>query len=107
MKTQSHAAGEFVGGSVHVQLYLEAIDGAALSQAELDLEKFKAQLQHCLVGQLSAQTELKLSVAGTPASAALLSGGALVTSAATWESTGASAGVLLPYGRVMAPGTLG
>lgn len=106
MKTQLHSAGQYAEGSVLVELVLQTTDDAAISAGEAAHHKFRADIIHILRGQLGAMVRVKLVDHGTNPGAALISSGALVATAATWDSAGVNLGVLLPYGRVAAPGTL-
>lgn len=106
LRTQLHAAGQYAEGPALVELVLQATDDAAISAGEAAHHKFRADILHILRGQLSAMTRVKLDPHATNPGAALISSGALVTTAATWDTEGADLGVMLPYGRVAAPGTL-
>lgn len=106
MKTQLHAAGQYAEGPALVELIVQATDDAAISASEAAQHKFRADILHILRGQLGAMVRLKLDAHATNPGAALISSGALVTTASTWTSEGTDCGVLLPYGRVAAPGTL-
>lgn len=106
MRTQLHAQGQYAEGPALVELIVQSTDDAAISAAEAAHHKFRADVLHLLRGQLGAMVREKLFVHGTNPGASLISSGALVTTAATWDSAGVDLGVMLPYGRVAAPGTL-
>ena len=105
MKTLLHT-NEPIEGAYLVELVVQANDLAAISAAEVAHEKFKLDLMQIIRGQNSAAVRVKLDAHGTNPGSALISSGALVTVAATWDSEGTSLGVLLPYGRSTAGGNL-
>ena len=86
MKTQSHAAGVTIDGSVRFNMYLES--SAALTNAE---SAFQRQLFHHLIGQLAAPVQLWYCANGTEPTVQGVNG-AVVTAAFT------SAGWYLPWG---------
>jgi hypothetical protein len=106
MRTQLHAAGQYAEGPVLVELVLQASDDAAISDAEAAHHKFRADVLHLLRGQLGAMVRVKLDPHATNPGTALIASGALVATASTWASEGKDLGVMLPYGRVVAPGSL-
>lgn len=102
MRTQLHSQGQYAEGPALVELIME--NGPAVPDAAV--EKFRADVLHILRGQHAATTRHKLTDNATSPGANLISGGALVTAAATWDAEGTLVGVLPPYGRSAAPGTL-
>lgn len=101
MKTQLHAAGQFAEGAALVELIMEAPAGVAAAGG---LHKFLPDVIHVLRGQNGAVVKLKETNAGS--APALAPGGVLATAAATWDAEGVEVGVLMPYGRGTAPGSL-
>ena len=94
MKTQSHAGGHFLDGSV--RFYVHAAEAAVItsaSAAELEYAQFLGNVQTHLVGQLAAPTNFNFSVAGVEATVDTVNGE--VSTVAT-----TSLGWLLPYGMV-------
>lgn len=94
MLTQSHAAGQFLYGSALVELYFES--PAAWTSAHA---KFVHDVIHIIRGQNSATVRVSFTANGT---AVALNG---------VDGAGASAasvqlGVLMPYGRAVAPGNM-
>jgi hypothetical protein len=104
MRTQLHAAGQYAEGPALVEITMENPPATVSAAAA----KFEADILHVLRGQHGAVVKLKKTNAATNPGAALISSGALVATAATWESTGTDCGTLLPYGRsgAAAPGSL-
>lgn len=90
LKTQSHAAGHFLDGSVSFELYLEAHANTNAGQAS-DHARFQREMLHILRGQLGAPLTLKLTDNGTEPTVNGVNGA--VATATTTE-----AGVFLPYG---------
>lgn len=106
MRTQLHAAGQYAEGPAMVEVIMQATDDAAISAAEAAQHKFRMDVLHLLRGQLGATVRLKLDPHGTNPGANLISSGALVATAATWDSEGTLIGTMLPYGRAVGPGNL-
>lgn len=104
MRTQLHSAGQFAEGPALVELVMENSAGVVNAASV----KFAADILHVLRGQHSAVVKLKKTNATTNPGATLISSGALVTTAATWDAAGTDCGTLLPYGRsgAAAPGSL-
>jgi len=92
LKTQSHAYGQFLDGSVSFSLYCEA--PAAFGNAQ---QYFESLVQFHLQGQMGAPVALYYSANGTQPTIAGLNG-ATATAAFT------SAGLYQPYGLVLTPG---
>jgi len=109
MKTQSHASGEFIEGPALVEIFMEAAladasagmfsGTAATAAAAIARMKFQEDILHILRGQNGAMVRLYLTAPGSVPSVNGVNG-------AGSDSLGSSIGVLLPYGRVAAPGTL-
>lgn len=91
-KTQSHSAGQFIDGSVRLNLYVETPASWTGTQA-----MFERTIQHHFVGQLGAPVELFFS--GNTVEPTLQG-----VNGAGSSATYTSAGVYLPYGSVLAPG---
>lgn len=91
-KTQSHAEGQYIDGSVSFKLYME-------TPASWTGEHAKCQrlLMHMLVGQLSAPVELLLCANATEPTVQGVNG-------AGASAAFTSAGVYLPYGGMAYPG---
>ena len=92
LKTQSHAAGHNLDGSVRWAVYVETPEDHTGDQV-----KFQRILMHHLVGQLGAPTELLMCTGDAEPTVEGVNG-AVATTANT------SAGVYLPYGGVAYPG---
>lgn len=100
VKTQSHAAGNFIDGSVKFALVVEAAAGLShtSTEAELAFARFQADILHVLRGQLSSPVDLYVcdkteqpeieGIDGSTASSAHLT----------------KVGSLLPYGRTYVGG---
>lgn len=86
MKTQSHASGLFLDGSVRFKMYLETPSAVTDSQSYWD----RVVTQH-LVGQLGAPTELLYCAHSTEPTVKGVNGASSTASFTT-------AGVMLPYG---------
>jgi hypothetical protein len=91
-KTQSHAQGQYIDGSVKFRVHLESLESMTDAQA-----KFQRILFHALLGQLGAPVELMFTANDTEPTVEGVNG-AVATAAAT------SAGTYLPYGGVAYPG---
>lgn len=105
MKTQLHSQGQFAQGPALVELVIE--NGPAnLDPAAIERKKFESDLLHILRGQHGATTRLRMTDDLTNPGATLISSGALVTTPATWDSSGSLVGILPPYGRSTPGGTL-
>jgi hypothetical protein len=95
-KTQSHAAGQFIDGSVSFKLYYEASESPTGAQ-----EKFFRQVLHCLVGQLAAPVEIFI---GTNDVQPRVEGVDGASGANETACSFVSAGKYLPYGMAVAGG---
>lgn len=92
MRTQSHALGQFIDGSVSLQLWMESLNTtAAPTTAEKAYVKFQQDLIHTLRGQFGAPVELFLTAEGTQPTVDGLNGAV--------ANVGASVAFLAPYGR--------
>jgi len=92
MKTQSHAAGLFIDGSVSLQLWMESLNTTAVpTSTEKAYVKFQQDLIHALRGQFGAPVELFLTAEGTQPTVDGLDGAV--------ANVGASVAFLAPYGR--------
>lgn len=89
-KTQSHAAGHTLDGSVSFELYMECHANTNAGQASAHA-RFQREMLHILRGQLGAPIELLLTNNGTEPTVDGVNG-AVATAAAT------DAGAFLPYG---------
>jgi nitrogen fixation protein FixH len=96
MKTQSHAAGHTLDGSVSFTLHMEAVALTNAGQASAHA-KFQRELLHILRGQLGAPVSLQLTNNGTEPTVNGANG-AVATAATT------DAGDYMPYGLAVAGG---
>lgn len=92
LRTQSHASGHFLDGSVNFKIYMETPESWTDQQAH-----FQRLLTHMFLGQLGAPVELLLTANDTEPTVEGVNG-AGSTAAAT------SAGQLKPYGGISYPG---
>lgn len=90
LKTQSHAAGHFLDGSVSFELYMECHSNSNAGQAS-EHARFQREMLHILRGQLGAPVTLKLTDNGVEPTVEGVNG-AGATAATT------DAGTFLPYG---------
>lgn len=90
LKTQSHAAGHNLDGSVKFELYMECHANTNTGQASAHA-RFQREMLHILRGQLGAPLSLKLTNNGTEPTVNGVNG-AVATAATT------DAGDYLPYG---------
>jgi len=86
LKTQSHAAGHFIDGSVSFDLYVETPASWTGSHS-----KFLIEVLHVLRGQMGAPINLWVTANGTQPELAGVNGSVA-------DVTGTSAGEFLPYG---------
>lgn len=96
LKTQSHAFGYFIDGSVSFRLYYEASESPTGTQ-----ERFNRYVLHCLLGQLAAPTEIFVGANDAEPIVEGVNGG---TSGQETTSTFVTAGTYLPYGMAVPGG---
>lgn len=97
VKTQSHASGLFIDGSVNFQVWMESVPASASPTAgEKAFIKFQQDLLHVLRGQLSAPVSLFLTAAGTEPKVTGLESAV--------ADAGSAIASLMPYGRSYAGG---
>jgi hypothetical protein len=97
VKTQSHAAGQFIDGSVSFQVWMESVPSSAVPTAgEKAFISFQQDVLHVLRGQLGAPIALYLTAAGTEPKVIGLEGAV--------ANAGAAVASLSPYGRSYAGG---
>lgn len=94
MITQSHAYNQFLFGSALVELYFES--PAAWTSANA---KFVHDVIHIIRGQNSASVKVSFTAAGTFPNVNGVDG-------AGSTAANTSLGILIPYGRVVAPGNM-